>query len=273
MAAGLAALRPSYVPEARPRHRPWVGPAVRPGWPRERGRLRSGLPVRAATRGAPQTLPVDSTGGQGSGADGRGRLWSAAMAHLWRTVGVDSGRASRPARCSAPRGTARAATCSAASRRPTSMRVKKTPAPDGAASATAPPRPSNVLTRRVKRSHTASATSPTAAAAARRRSGLEAPSLAGSVRHADPRPLTSRVPLVWIVGPTRVAGDRDVRGHRATVSETTPMVLAEGHVRTMALDRSALLAVLDRGGGGRSSGNRRCPWWRSSAPPRRGPSS
>ncbi len=29
------------------------------------------------------------------------------------------------------------------------------------------------------------------------------------------------------------------------VSETTPMVLAEGHVQTMALDQSALLEVLE----------------------------
>src|SRR6185437_13307770 len=34
-------------------------------------------------------------------------------------------------------------------------------------------------------------------------------------------------------------------GHRVMVSETTPVVLAEGHKHTMALDQSALLEVLD----------------------------
>ncbi len=40
-------------------------------------------------------------------------------------------------------------------------------------------------------------------------------------------------------------GDRDVEGHRATVSETTPMVLAERTQSTMALDQSALLELLE----------------------------
>ena len=34
------------------------------------------------------------------------------------------------------------------------------------------------------------------------------------------------------------------RGHRVMVSETTPVVLAEGHKHTMAPDQSALLEVL-----------------------------